>query len=161
MKLPKGVIERHRKFALALYEVARHSPYEERLRSTFRRLNETTLRCASLIALSEGRTRVSLMDLLISIEQTEEWASNILKMVEVTDESIRTREVNMIEGHVREQERKGTQATVAGIHRLPRLRNRSREVEGLIDELVAQGRAARDKNEAGEGILKSKGVVRG
>src|SRR5690606_30595162 len=102
--------------------------------------------------------RISMMDLLIAIEQTEEWAANILKMVEVTDESIRTREVNMIERHVLDQ---GGQATIASIHRLPRLRNRSREVELLMGELIAQGRAARDKNDAGEDILKSKGVVRG
>src|SRR5690606_1390510 len=107
---PDAVIERHRRFALDLYEIARHSPYEDRLRSTFRRLNETTLRCAALIALSEGRIRVSMMDLLIAIEQTEEWAQNILTMVELTDESIRTREVNMIERHVIEQ---GGAATIA------------------------------------------------
>lgn len=161
MQLPAQVIERHKQFATDLYELAKNSPYLDRLRPTFKRLNETALRCAALIALSEGRLRITLTDLLIAIEQTEEWAGNILTMVELTDETIRTREVNMIERFVLDE---GGQATIASIHRIPRLRNRSKEVEGLIGELVAQGRAQRtaaDKTTGASEMLKTKGVIHG
>jgi hypothetical protein len=161
IRLPDVVIERHRKFASDLQAIAMRSLYRERLRSTFKRLNESTLRCAALVALSEGRLRVTKTDLLIAIEQTEEWAQNILTMVELTDETIRTREVNMIERHVLES---GGSATISSIHRIQRLRNRSREVEGLIGELVAQGRAERTTIDSDGGkaeILRTKGVVHG
>jgi len=158
MRLPAAVIERHRKFASDLQQIALRSHYKDRLRSTFKRLNESTLRCAALVALSDGRLRVSKTDLLIAIEQTEEWAQNIMTMVELTDESIRTREVNMIERHLLEN---GGTATVASIHRIRRLRNRRREVEELINELIAQGRARRTTLE-NEGVktevLEVKGV---
>jgi hypothetical protein len=161
MRLPEPVIERHRKFASDLQAIAMKSQYRERLRSTFKRLNESTLRCAALVALSDGRLRITKTDLLIAIEQTEEWAANILLMVELTDETIRTREVNMIERHLLEQ---GGAATISSIHRIQRLRNRSREVEGLIGELVAQGRAERttiDNEGTKAEILRTKGVLHG
>ena len=158
MRLPNAVIERHKKLASDLYEIAQRSRYEDRLRSTFKRLNETALRCAALVALSEGRIQITKMDLLIATEQVEEWAQNILTMVELTDESIRDREVNMIERYLIDS--KG-RVTIASIHRIPRLQNRSREVDSLIGELIAQGRAERytDTEGTSKEMLRLKGAL--
>lgn len=157
MRLTREVVERHRQLAWDLNQLAaRRTQYTERLRPTFRRLGESTFRAAALVALSEGRTNITLRDMLIAIEQTEEWVQNILVMVEATDESLRTREVNAIENAVLIN---GGTMTLASIHRLPRFRNRRREVEDLIAELVAQGRAQRDKDTNGIDTVKTKGVL--
>nr|WP_281385790.1 bifunctional DNA primase/polymerase [Microbacterium marinum] len=156
MRIPADVARRHQNIAVTLQEIAKNSPYEERLRPTFRRLTETVLRCAALVALSSGRTRIEMGDLLVAAEQTEEWAANILIMVAATDESLRTREVNMIEKALLER---GGVVSFADIHRLPRFANRRRDVEDMIGELVAQGRASIDQN-TGTKILRAGGYAR-
>lgn len=156
MRIPKAVVDRHKQLAIDLFGIARESRYADRLRSTFKRLNETTLRCAALVALSEGRLRMTKLDLLIAIEQVEEWAQNVLTMVEMTDETIRTREVNMIERLLVDGKGK---VSISSIHRAPRFQNRSHEVDGLIKELIVQGRAERVTEEDIE-KLKLKGVIR-
>ncbi len=156
MRLSHDVIARHREFAWELSKLATsRTQYTERLRPTFRRLGETVLRCAALVALSRGRLEVTIPDLLIAIQQAEEWTANILIMVEATDESLRTREVNAIEQAVLRQ---GGAMPLAAVHRLPRFRNRRREVEDLIAELVAQGRADRDKT-TGVEYVRTKGIT--
>lgn len=138
MKLPRAVIDRHKQFVEDLQRVGSRGPYVDRLRPTFKRLNETVLRCAALVALSDGRTRVELKDMLVAIEQAEEWVANIMTMVEATDESIRTRMVNGLERALLEH---GGVMPVQQIHRLPRFKDQARETMGLIDELISQGRA--------------------
>lgn len=138
MKLPKEVIDRHRRFVQDLQKLGSKGPYVDRLRPTFKRLNETVLRAAALVALSDGRTRVDIKDMLVAIEQAEEWAANILTMVAATDESIRTRMVNKLEIALLEH---GGVMPIQQIHRLPRFKDQSRETMGLIDELISQGRA--------------------
>jgi hypothetical protein len=137
MRIPVSVARRHEAFVEQLFAIAARGVYAERLKPTFRRLGETVIRASALIALSSGRTRIELVDLLIAIEFGEEWAGNILQMVAATDESIRTREVNMLERTLYEL---GGIAPIVSMHRVPRFMNRRREVEGMIDELVAQGR---------------------
>jgi hypothetical protein len=52
-------------------------------------------------------------------------------------------------------ERQGV-ATIASIHRLPQFRDNQAYVRGLIDELVAQGRAQKD---ASTDSLRLKGIT--
>ncbi|KZE41416.1 bifunctional DNA primase/polymerase [Microbacterium sp. T32] len=156
MKMPREVIDRHKTFVADLARIGHHGPYADRLRPTFRRLNETILRCAALVALSSGRARIEIGDLLVALEQAEEWATNILTMVEATDESFRTREVNMIERAVLDN---GGVMLLQQIHGLPRFRNRRRDVLDLIEELIAQGRAT--WMDGTKTTLIAKGVVTG
>lgn len=137
MVLPEDVLDRHADMAQMLEDYIVGSPWERRLVPTFGRLSITILKCACLVALSEGRTRVVLQDLWIAMEQAEEWAANILQMAKATDESLRTREVNEIERFIQD---KGGQARMVDIHRLPQFANRRREVADLIEELIAQER---------------------
>lgn len=155
IRLPRSVIDRHEKFVERLLEIAEDSPYYERLRPTFHRFQESIMRCAALVALSRGSIRIEPLDHLIALEQAEEWLRNLLIMVEATDESLRTREVNMIEKAVLEN---GGRMSVAAINRLPRFKNRRREVDDLISELSAQGRAER-KTADGTELLILKGAV--
>ncbi|MDF2506285.1 MAG: hypothetical protein K0Q52_144 [Microbacterium sp.] len=156
MKIPRDVIARHGEFKRALTKIAlQHPTYTDRLKPTFRRLRETVMRCAALVALSDGRLQMSMDDMLIALEQAEEWATNTLTMVELTDESLRTREVNAIEQAVIAH---GGHMPLAAIHRLARFKNRRRDVIDLIEELVAQGRVER-KAESGVETVRLKGVL--
>jgi hypothetical protein len=156
MVIPREVIARHGQLKRALTSLANSRPhYVDRLKPTFRRLRETAMRCAALVALSEGRLNITMDDMLVAIEQAEEWATNIMLLVEWTDESLRTREVNAIEQAVIGA---GGFMALAAIHRLPRFKNRRREVEDLIQELVAQGRVDR-KPEGGVDVVRLKGVT--
>ncbi|MDF2990247.1 MAG: hypothetical protein K0S37_761 [Microbacterium sp.] len=154
MGIPRPVLQRHRDFAAKLYAIADRGVYAERLKPTFRRLIESVLRAAALVALSSGRARIELGDLLIAIEFAEEWATNILIMVQQTDETLRTREVNMIERALAER---GGVVPLVEIHRLPRFRNRRREVEDMVGELIAQGRADWDNTTTAK-MLRLRGV---
>ena len=140
MDVEHVVDDRYVDLVETLEKVASESRYPSRLEPTFTRLQLTVMKCAGLIALSEGRKVVTMRDFLIAAHQAEEWATNAVVMVERTDESLRTREVNAIEATI--ADRDGVMA-VAEIHRLPQFRNRRRDVEDLIGELVAQGRVER------------------
>lgn len=156
MRFPAAVLERHKEVAWRLSSIAQDHPnYLERLRPTFRRLGETILRCACLVALSEGRIDVRMTDLLVAIEQAEEWVTNILIMVEATDETLRTRHVNFIERSIITG---GGMMTKGQIYRLPRFKSQRRYVDELLGELIAQGRVGEDKNKDGASIIKVKGI---
>ena len=155
MRIPRAILQRQEAFAEKLIEIAESSPYRDRLRPTFRRFQETIMRCAALVALSRGSLRIEELDHLIALEQAEEWLKDMLIMVEATDESLRTREVNMIEKFVINN---GGRASLSTLNRLPRFENRRRDVDDLIAELVAQGRVDR-KTVEGTDMVVLKGVV--
>ena len=156
MDVEHVVDDRYVDLVETLEKVASESRYPSRLEPTFTRLQLTVMKCAGLIALSEGRKVVTMRDFLIAAHQAEEWATNAVVMVERTDESLRTREVNAIEATI--ADRDGVMA-VAEIHRLPQFRNRRRDVEDLIGELVAQGRVERARRkDTNEEIVVYKGT---
>ncbi len=119
--------------------LAQNSPYPERLRPTFERLWGTVMKCAALVAITKKRTRVEMEDYLIALEQAEEWTENILEMVEATDESPRARQVNRLADLIASQE--GKMMKRSEIHARKGYAGNSRDTNGLIDELVQQGRA--------------------
>ncbi|MGO2188849.1 MAG: bifunctional DNA primase/polymerase [Microbacterium gubbeenense] len=141
MRLPQEVIDRHTKFVLYLEEIINEHPdYEKRLRPTFQRFQESIMRCAALVALSEGSLRIAPIHHLIALEQAEEWLFGMLHMVSSTDESLRTRHVNLVEQEI---ERNRGSMSMTGINRIRRLRDQQAYVKGLVEELIAQGRARR------------------
>lgn len=138
MRIPVDVINRHEKFADRLIEIADESQYSDRLRPTFQRFQESIMRCAALVALIECSSRIEPIHHLVAIEQAEEWLRNMLIMVEATDESVRTRHVNLIEKTIAQS---GGHMSMAAINRLPAFKNQRRYVLDLVGELEAQGRA--------------------
>ncbi|MEV5068928.1 bifunctional DNA primase/polymerase [Microbacterium sp. LMI12-1-1.1] len=142
LNMPAAVAARWAEFAWSLMKLAhQHPAHREQLEATFDRLAESVMRAAGLVALSRRRRRVEMSDLLIAIEQGEEWVGNVMLMVQETEESPRTRQVNAIERYLVE---KGGTVAIAAIHRLPQFRDNQGHVKGLIEELVAQGRAQKD-----------------
>ena len=142
MRLPQEVLDRHQQFVAQTHEIIDSKPaYEQRLRPTFHRFQETIMRVAALVALSERSLRVEPIHHLIALEQAEEWMEAMLHQIAATDESLRTRHVNIIEQEIMKRGEKGMEQ--AAIHRLPRFRNESRYVQGLLAELLAQGRVSK------------------
>lgn len=155
MQLPTEVMARWSDFAWNLHEIAQSNRrHAERLEATFSRLSESTLRAAALVALSRGRRRLEMSDLLIAIEQAEEWAANARVMVIATEETIRDRKVNAIERFVHSR---GGVAPLRDVNL--EFRNQRRVVEDLIGELIAQGRMERqtDRN-TGVELVRVKGI---
>ncbi|MDL5351125.1 bifunctional DNA primase/polymerase [Microbacterium sp. zg-YB36] len=118
--------------------IAQNSPYEERLEPTFKRLEKTILKCAALVAITKRRRQIEMDDYLIALEQAEEWAENILDMVAATDETPRAREVNKLYDLLVSR---GGRMAPSAIHREKAYAGQSKYTKGLIEELVAQGRA--------------------
>lgn len=141
IRIPVEVINRHMEFVIYLEEIVNEHPnYEKRLRPTFQRFQESIMRCAALVALSEGSLRIEPVHHLVALEQAEEWLFGMLHMVSSTDESLRTRHVNLIEQEI--EKSRGSMSMTA-INRIPRLKDQQVYVKGLIEELLAQGRARR------------------
>lgn len=132
------VLDRHVDTTEAFERMAAKSPYPERLRPTFTRVETTILKCAALVALTKGRLRIEREDYLIALEQAEEWVENILEMVEATDESPRARQANRLADLIRSREGMMRRAE---IHAHKGYAGARRDTDWLIDELVAQGRA--------------------
>jgi hypothetical protein len=121
-----------------LDRIAAGSIYRERLVPTFKRLHKTIWKCAALVALTQKRRRIDMDDYIIALEQVEEWLENILHMVEITDMTPRARQANRLYELI---ERSGGSMARTAINRIKEYQGDQRGTQGLIDELVAQGRA--------------------
>ncbi|MFT4258024.1 bifunctional DNA primase/polymerase [Microbacterium sp.] len=132
------VLERHIDTTEKFERIAENSAYPDRLRPTFTRMEMTVLKCAALVAITERRTCVEMSDYLLALEQAEEWTENILEMVEATDESPRARQVNRLASML---EANGGGMKRSEIHSVKGYAGDERTTNGLISELVAQGRA--------------------
>lgn len=132
------VLDRHIDTTERFEAMANKSPYPERLRPTFTRMETTILKCAALVAITNKRTCVEMEDYLIALEQAEEWTENILEMVEATDESPRARQTNRLAQLIASS--KGVMRR-SEIHARKEYAGNSRDTNSLIDELVQQGRA--------------------
>lgn len=117
---------------------ASDKPYEERLLGTFNRLEVTILKCAALVALSDGRLRVSMDDWLIAAEQGEEWVTNIMKMIKLTNKTARARAVDKLAALVASN---GGRMPMSAVHRADEYQGDSWGTGNLVKELVAQRRA--------------------
>ena len=100
------------------------------------RLGPNVRRCASLLALSEGRDEVNLTDLLLAIEQAEEWVKNLFTMAQLVSASQWARDTDDIEQFIAA---KGGKALYEVVMRKFKSR-RSRDLLEQIGSLQAQGR---------------------
>jgi hypothetical protein len=138
MDINDDVLERHTDLIERFDALAQNSPYADRLEPTFGRLEKTVLKCAALVAITKKRKCVEMDDYLIALEQAEEWADNILGMVEATDESPRARQAKRLYELLAAN---GGRMPLAAIFRHKSYAGDAKYAAGLIDELIAQGRA--------------------
>lgn len=144
MLISEEASDRHLDMVEAFEKIARSSPYESRLESTFTRLSNTVMKCAALIAAAEGTTTVTLRHLLIAIEQAEEWAANILYMVQATNQTREAREAAKLERFVASQP--GRRCSLSTILRHPDFPRGRRHNGELVGELAAQGRVRQERD---------------
>lgn len=135
--IEEAVLDRDVAAQARLKKIAAASPYTERLEPTFDRLATTIWKCAALVAISDRRITITLDDYIVALEQAEEWAENIIRMVELTDETPRAREVNRLLEIIKKN---GGSMAEKDIHRIKAHAGEQKATRGLIDELVAQGR---------------------
>ena len=132
------VLRRHLETRRRLEQVALAAGHVEQLTPTFGRLEKTILKCAALVAITEQRTTVTMMDYLIALRQSEEWVQNMLDLVSATEKSPMAREIDRLAAYVESQ---GGAVELAQLNRLEKYQGRSRDLKQLIDELASQGRA--------------------
>lgn len=147
------VLKRDVRTKKAMEAFAANSPNKERLEPTFKRLEKTIWKCAALVAITKRRRRIQMDDYLIALEQAEEWLENILEMVEATDETPRAREVNRLYDLLVSN---GGRMDLTAVHRTKRYAGEQKQTNGLIDELVAQGRAEMMKLPNGQVVIRTK-----
>lgn len=136
MDIDDDVLERHTDTIEHFEAMTQNSRHGERLNPTFTRLEMTILKCAALVAITEKRRRIQMSDYLIALEQAEEWAENILDLVDATDRTARAREADKIANLV---QGRGGQMQKAEIHRM--FPGNQNHTNGLLRELIEQGRA--------------------
>lgn len=108
------------------------------------RLGPNVRRAASLLALEDGRDVVNMTDLLIAIEQAEEWLQNLFFMAERVSESQWAREVDDIEKFIAAKGGKARYETVMTKFRS----RRSRDLLEQLNSLFAQGRVSEQNSGA-------------
>src|SRR5690606_41001355 len=112
------------------------------------RMGPNVRRAASLLALEDGRDEVLLQDVLIAIEQAEEWIANLFLMAQKVSASQWARDVDEIENFIRA---KNGRALFEVVMRKFNSR-RNRDLLEQIASLQAQGRV-REANKNGRKYL--------
>lgn len=88
---------RHNLFRRQMVEATKDHPRFERIiNPALTRFAKSIIKCATLIALVEASPTVTLRHELIAIEQSEEWLSALVKMIDRTSESKFDREVEEV-----------------------------------------------------------------
>lgn len=136
MNATAGALERLTDFAETARTLAMKRPEWEILDPSLIRLSETVRKAASLLALEEQRTEVTLRDVVIALTHAEEWLANLFFVAEQISASMWAREVDEVENFVLA---KGGQVTKTVLFR----KFASRQLRDLLQQLEAlkvQGR---------------------
>jgi hypothetical protein len=121
---------------------------EHMLAPTFIRFGIAVMKMACLVAMSMGTATVERDHYLIALEQAEEWAANIITMVDRTTESGFSKQVDDLERYI---------ATAGGKAKLERIYNHMKipvhETDRFITQLVATGRVRKYQNDLRHNIV--------
>lgn len=122
-------------------EIAKKTNEWELLEPCLIRLGPNVRRAASLIAIEDGRDLVTTTDLLIAIEQAEEWLANLMIMAERVAESEWGRQTDEIEQFI---EAKGGSA----LYEVTMRKFASRRTRDLMEQLTSLMNQGRVKEES-------------
>lgn len=152
MRMDADAKDRHKVFTQSLKSMIAGHKHIARLKPTQTRFGTNILKCAALVALSEGKTTISLRHELIAIEQAEEWWANAVFMVNATDETPEIRRVNELERMI---SRRPNQMMPLEKINLESPHNH-KVVDGLISQLVSEGRVTRFQQKSGAEVVQLK-----
>jgi hypothetical protein len=148
MNMTQEALDRLTRMKWDAREIARTRNEWELLEPCLIRLGPNVRRAASLLALEDGRSEVTLTDLTVAIEQAEEWLSNLFLMAEKVSASLWARDTDEIENFVTG---KGGKALYEVVMRRFASR-RTRDLMEQITSLMAQGRL-KETNDRGKKYL--------
>ena len=146
MGINEDVLVRHIDTVEAMERIQNASPFREQVVPTFKRMEQTIMKCACLVAITEGRTVVQMSDYLIALRQGEEWAANSLALIEATHESRRAREMRKLEAIIGQN---GGRMEIHQIKRMSQYSGQSRYVNDLLQELEDEHRVGRMQQQVG------------
>lgn len=132
----RAVAERFVDMRQALDEFAMSHPLSDGLRGILLRVGLNMAKGAGLLALSEGRTKIEMEDLLLAIKSGEYWVKGSVELAEAISASSYRRLVDHLVGLVESRSR-----SQAAIYKSPRFQNMKRfEVDEIIERAEKEGR---------------------
>ena len=69
----------------------------EILEAAVDRMGKSAMKAATLLAMSEGRERVNMDDVLVALDYTSRWASDMVRSTEMVSESFWQKDMNMLQ----------------------------------------------------------------
>lgn len=109
---------------------------EEIFKAAFGRLTDAVIKAMILLAISAGRSSVTMEDVLHGLRQAEWWVEDLMRMVNSVAESEFQAEVNKIEQFIAS---KGTRKNRANVMRTFG-KYKPRQFDEMIESLIQQGR---------------------
>ncbi|QDK03310.1 DNA primase/polymerase [Microbacterium phage Roman] len=132
----QDVIDRYVDMRQQLDNFALSHPLSEGLRGVLLRVGVNIMKGAGLLALSEGRERIEMEDLLLAMKSGEWWVKGSVELAEAISASGYRRLVEHVESLVQSRSR-----TPAAIYKSPRFQNMKRfEVDEIIERAEKEGR---------------------
>lgn len=145
MEFTPEAFERFTQWQSVMYDMVEPMHDYEYISPGYERMKVTVLKCAALLALSNGRTVVEIWDVVKVLKQTEWWFEDMLRMLRSVAASDFQRETDEIADYIASG--KDGQRNRANVVRTFG-RYRPRQFDEYIDSLIQQGRitAVKDGN---------------
>jgi hypothetical protein len=153
MNMSQEALNRLTAFKWEARELAKARDEWELLEPCMIRLGPNVRRAASLLALEDGRDEVGMADLLLAIEQAEEWVSNLFLMAQKVSASLWARDTDEIENFILG---KGGRSLYEVVMRRFAGR-RTRDLMEQLTSLMAQGRLKEDNVKGRKYLVVNKG----
>lgn len=148
LDIPEDVQDMQLDLAERLADMVKGHRNEHMLAPTFIRFSIAVLKLACLVAMSMGQAVITRDHFLIALEQAEEWAANIITMVDRTTESGFSKQVDDLERYI---------ATTGGKAKLERIYSHMKlpvgETDRFVTQLVATGRVRKYQNDQRHNIV--------
>lgn len=148
LDIPEDVQDMQLDLAERLADMVKGHRNEHMLAPTFIRFSIAVLKMACLVAMSMGQAVITRDHFLIALEQAEEWAANIITMVDRTTESGFSKQVDDLERYI---------ATTGGKAKLERIYSHMKlpvgETDRFVTQLVATGRVRKYQNDQRHNIV--------
>lgn len=155
MDITVEVEERHNDLTYNLSVMTDGHKHEEMLKPTFARFSFTVLKFACLVALSMGSRTVTPLHHMIAVEAAEEWAANIITMVNNTTATGFTKQVDDVERFIASQ--KGRSVRLERVY--SHFHIEKYRMDQLVEQLVAEGRITKTRSTDGAYSLSIKEAV--
>jgi hypothetical protein len=134
--------DRLSEFNETIMGIAHGHRFETIMTASLDRFRMNIMKCAMLVALSRGNIVAGLDDVLVAIEQAEEWLEAMLMMLDATTASVFSRAVDDVERFIAAQH--GRQVRVDKIYAHFKIEKKT--TDERLTQLFAEGRAIKFEN---------------